>query len=69
MKYSKDKLLDIGIKKLKNFGFVNVTRTNIFEDEVYMYYFKRFMVFLKGKSEELDRLIDELFSLTNKTGK
>jgi hypothetical protein len=69
MKYTKDKLLDIGIKKLKNFGFVNVTKTNIFEDEVYLYYFKRFMVFLKGKSEELDRSIEELFSLANKKGK
>ena len=65
-KYSKDKLLDIGIKKLKNFGFVNVTKTNVFEDEVYKYHLKRFMTFLKGKNEDLDQAIDELMSSINK---
>jgi hypothetical protein len=68
MRNSKDKLVAIGIKKLKTLGFINVTRDNLFHDEVYRYHFRIFMNFMKGKNDDLDRSIDELFaSLEKKT--
>jgi hypothetical protein len=69
MKYSKNKLVDIGIAKLKNFGFVNVTKDNIFEDEIYIYYFKIFMNSIREQNENTDRSIDELFSTMDKKNK
>jgi hypothetical protein len=68
MKYSKDKLLNIAINKLKTLGFVNVTKTNIFEDEVYKYHFKIFMKSIIGKNEDTDQIIFELFSTIDKNG-
>ncbi len=66
MTYSKDELLEMGINKLKNFGFVNVSRKNILEDEVYAYHFKKFMSFLLGQDEDLDSSIKELFTSIDK---
>ncbi|MEO6305226.1 MAG: hypothetical protein ABIP51_18850 [Bacteroidia bacterium] len=66
MKYSKDKILDIGIEKLKNFGFVHVNKKNILEDEVYKYYFKRFISFIIEQDENIDKSIKELFSSIDK---
>lgn len=66
MKYSKDKLLDIGIEKLKNYGFINVTKNNVLEDEVYKYHFKKIISFLLGQDDDLDRAIKELFSSIDK---
>lgn len=66
MKYSKDKLLNIGIEKLKNFGFLNVTKENIFEDEVYRYHFKKFMSVMLGQEEDIDVAIKELFTSLEK---
>ncbi|MDP1802016.1 MAG: hypothetical protein Q8L81_11730 [Bacteroidota bacterium] len=69
MKYSKDKLLDIGIEKLKNFGFLNVTKENIFEDEVYRYHFKKFISLRLGQENETDVVIKELFANIEKKDK
>jgi hypothetical protein len=66
MAYSKDQLLEIGIHKLKNFGFVNVDKKNVLEDEVYSYHFKKFMSFLLGQNEDLDLAIKELFTSIDK---
>jgi hypothetical protein len=66
MSYSKDELLEIGINKLRTFGFVNVTKNNVFEDEVYLYHFKKFMSFLLGQNGELDTSIKELFTSIDK---
>lgn len=66
MKYSKEKLLDIGIEKLKNFGFINVTKNNVLEDEVYKYHFEKMISFLLGQDDDLDRAIKELFSSIDK---
>jgi hypothetical protein len=49
-------------------GFVNVTKTNIFEDEVYKYHFKIFMKSIIGKNEDTDQIIFELFSTIDKNG-
>lgn len=61
MKISKEHLLDMGIKKLKSFGFVNVNSTNVLEDEVYRYYLKEFLLNLPDRSEAIDKYIMELF--------
>ncbi len=62
MTYSKDNLINVGIEKLKNLGFINVTKSNILQDEVYVYHFKIFMNSLKGQNEDMDMAIKELVS-------
>lgn len=69
MIYSKENLVDIGIEKLKNFGFVNVNKKNVFDDEVYKYHFKKFMAIMLGQDENLDVAIKELFSSIDKKEK
>lgn len=66
MEYTKEQLLEIGVDKLKNYGFVNVTKSNVFEDEVYCYHFKKFMSFLLGQNEDLDKSIKELLMFIDK---
>lgn len=67
MDYSKDKLLELGLEKLRNFGFENVSKKNVFEDEVYKYHLKIFMNSLKGQNDILDITIKELVSTIDKT--
>lgn len=62
MTYSKDSLINVAIEKLKNLGFINVTKSNILQDEVYAYHFKIFMNSLKGQNEDMDMTIKELVS-------
>lgn len=56
-------LVGEGVRKLKNFGFLNVTEENILSDEVYVFLFIRFLKTQKGKSKELDKQIDMLLCL------
>jgi hypothetical protein len=56
-------LVKDGVKKLKNFGFVNVTAENILSDEVYVFFFIRFLDSKKGKNNELDKQIEMLLCL------
>lgn len=53
-----DKLIEIGVKRLRRFGFINVTPENILSDEVYRYFLLRDTKILKGKNKELDKQID-----------
>lgn len=69
MMHTREKLVDIGIEKLKNFGFVNVNKTNVFVDDVYKYHFKKFMSIMLGQNENLDAVIKELFSSIDKKDK
>lgn len=69
MIYTKEKLVDIGIEKLKKFGFINVNRENVFYDEVYKYHFIKFMAAMLGQDENLDIAIKDLFSGINKKDK
>lgn len=69
MTYSKERLIDIGIEKLKNFGFINVNKNNVFDDEVYKYHFKKFISIMLGQNENLDIAIKELFSSIDKKDK
>lgn len=65
----KDKLIDNGIKKLKRFGFTNVNKDNLLVDEVYVFYFKRFILIMKGENPKLDHAIDELLMIINNNDK
>lgn len=66
----KDSLIGIGVKKLKLFGFINVTTENIMSDEVYSLYFKRILQSMLGKRQADDATINELISLLKlKSGK
>lgn len=56
-------LIDSGVKKLKNFGFIKVNEENILSDEVYCFFFHRFLDVLKGKNNELDKQIEELLNI------
>lgn len=69
MNYSKDKLLELGLEKLKNLGFVNVNKKNLFDDEVYKYHLKIFMNSLKGQSDIMDMTIKELVATIDKNTK
>jgi hypothetical protein len=66
MKYTKDKLLDVGVERLRHFGFVNVNRRNVLEDEVYAYHLKRYLSLLLGKNNDQDSIIKELITLIDK---
>lgn len=59
-------IVDIGVKKLRNFGFTNVTKDNILHDEVYFFFFKRFITIMQGKDEKLDMQINELLKISVK---
>ena len=61
-KISKARLLTLGVEKLKNFGFVNVSKANVLNDEVYRYYLKKFLSTMLGQSDATDAHINELFN-------
>lgn len=61
-KISKDRLLTLGVEKLRNFGFVNVTKGNVLKDQVYRYYLKKFLSTMLGQSDMADAHINELFN-------
>lgn len=69
MEFTKDSLLDIGIEKLRNFGFLHANKKNVFEDEVYKFYFKKIISSISGQSDDLDSAIKELFSSIDKKDK
>lgn len=56
----KHKLIKHGVKKLKVFGFSNVTEENIMIDEVYRLYFERILRSNLGNHATLDEKITEL---------
>jgi hypothetical protein len=62
-----EQLIEKGVEKLKKFGFVNVTRENIFSDEVYCFFLVRFTASLKGRTNKLDAQIDRFLNEIQKT--
>ncbi len=56
----KNKLIKQAVKKLKRFGFTNVTDENITTDDVYKLYFKKMMLLRIGENKETDKVINEL---------
>ena len=66
MKYVEENLIEGCVEKLKALGFINATKENIFQDEVYKYHLKTFINSLKGNTDNLDRAIKELFTSIDK---
>jgi hypothetical protein len=59
-------LKEQGVKSLKGFGFVNVTIDNIMSDEVYRFFFGRFLVTKKGEDKKINEEIEKLLNLITK---
>ncbi len=62
----KTKLIKHGVKKLKLFGFTNVTEQNILEDEVYRLYFERILSSNLGNDADVDEKITEMIDQLKK---
>ncbi|MCE9538258.1 MAG: hypothetical protein K8R85_03450 [Bacteroidetes bacterium] len=63
----KEILIKQGVSKLKKFGFINVSKTNIVTDEVYSLYFSKILQELLGINLETDAAINQLIkSMNNK---
>ena len=56
----KENLIKQGVEKLKKFGFVNVNKNNIINDEVYSLYFSKMLQGMIGRYWELDDAIRQL---------
>ncbi len=56
----KEKLIMLGVGKLKKFGFVNVNKTNITTDEVYSLYFSKMLREINGCSFGTDTVANQL---------
>lgn len=66
MNFSQQNLIRTGVAKLKNLGFVNVTKDNILKDAVYIYHLKRFLQSELGQFEKKDAEISKLLTLIEK---
>lgn len=53
-------LIQLGVEKIKKFGFVNITKENITTDEVYSYYFVIILNELLGTNPKVDEAINQL---------
>jgi hypothetical protein len=59
----KEKLIEAGIKNLKEYGYPHVTKENILTDEVYSAFFQSMLNDNKGQGgKEVDNAIDVLLS-------
>jgi len=56
----KESLVIQGVAKLKKYGFVNVTKTNITTDEVYALYFSKMLYEMTGSRIEQDNVEKQL---------
>lgn len=66
----KNKLIQAGIKNLKEFGYPYVNNKNILSDLVYASFFKSMLEENKGQSISLvDECIDELIDVINQLSK
>lgn len=56
----RQKLIESGVKSLKEFGYPQVDAENILTDEIYSEFFKSLLEDAQGNDEKLDRVIDGL---------
>ena len=56
----KKKLIEAGVRSLKEFGYPECNADNILTDDVYKQFFASMLKDNKGHSGEIDRAIDEL---------
>jgi hypothetical protein len=61
----KNKFIKQAVKKLKRFGFVNVTPENIMQDEVYKFYFDKMLRINIGCNAAWDTIIKKLLKELN----
>lgn len=61
----KEILIKQGVSKLKKFGFINVSKTNIVTDEVYTLYFSKILQEMLGINLEADMVINQLLEFMN----
>jgi hypothetical protein len=59
----KDRLIKKGIKKLKQYGFVNVDAGNILTDDVYKHYFIQILHSHLGANGQSDSEIQQLLKI------
>ena len=62
MKDIRQKLLESGVKSLKEFGYPNVDTKNILTDEVYSQFFRGMLddAIARSNNDTIDGVIDEL---------
>jgi hypothetical protein len=58
----KQKLLEAGVKNLREFGYPSCTAENILTDYVYASFFMRMLEDNRGHSATIDKAIDELIT-------
>ncbi len=59
----KDKLINAGVNNLRDFGYVNCTKDNLFECEIYQAFFLSMLKDNKGKAGyTVDKAIDSLIA-------
>jgi hypothetical protein len=56
------KLIQNGVKNLKEFGYKNVTEDNILIDEVYLTFFKKMLNDNLGIDKKVDEAINDLLN-------
>jgi hypothetical protein len=66
--YSVTLLKEQGIRKLRAFGFVNVSQENLLTDEVYVYHFKKYILSLPVESEEMKNSIRIIIKMLEDDG-
>ena len=60
MKTKEETLLELGVRKLRSFGFVNATVNNVLTDEVYRFYFIRFMQKHREENSHINVFLNNL---------
>jgi len=62
---TREEIVEFAISKLNSLGFVNVNKSNLLKDEVYLYHFRKLMDTIKGKNDEVDKLINTILKTIN----
>lgn len=65
----REKLIANGVKNLKEFGYSDVTATNIITDQVYSAFFKSMLKDNKGHGHGVDDILDSIIAEIENTPK
>lgn len=61
----KEKIIQNGVKNLKEFGYPHVNEQNILTDIIYSAFFKNMLEENKGQNSMIDEVLDELIDQIN----
>lgn len=61
----KERLIRQVVNRLRNFGFVHVTKENITTDEVYSLYFSKILNDMLGENKKTDLVVKQLLNAMN----